>query len=218
MKKKTVHNSVSPYCEYLLFLHPDEALMRDLQAIKQAFANRFRAGQTTSSRPHITLARFTNREHLEQLVLRRLTVIADGTHPFPVWLKGFGGHPYHTIYLKVANKAPLATLITSLRSIQKWTQAPRYERPSFPAEPHLSVARALSEAQYKQALLVYEKETFHHVFSAKSMLLLKRSNPQQRYEQVAEFFFKGLPEATQQGNLFAQLSTNNHDTTHITGK
>ena len=74
--------------------------------------------------------------------------------------------------------------------------------PRSPAEPHLLVAQRLKPMQFIRMWMELEYSQFNGRFMADSMLLLRRSELNKRYEVVRRMEFLSLPLNVKQGELF----------------
>lgn len=188
------------YGEYLLVLNPHEDLRSKILNIKKEFSVNHQV-PALGGKPHITLAKFTVWDMMEEKIINRLKVIAMGTPPFKVALKDYGSFPSHTIYINITTKVPVYNLVKELRTVKRIMKSPEYE-PYFITEPHLTIARKLKPAQYEKAWLEYAHRSFTGGFIADGMLLLKRRPEEKAYQIVQRFDFMNLPVITRQGELF----------------
>lgn len=189
------------YAEYLLVLNPHEDLRNRIMNIKKDFNEAYNAPFALWGKPHLTLAKFTVWEMMEEKILNRLNITAMGTPPFKVVLKDYGSFPSHTLYIKVTTKIPIQNLVKEVRSSKRLMKSIDYE-PFFITEPHLTIARKLTPAQYEKAWLQYSHHSFTGNFIADGMLLIKRREGEKGYQIVRRLEFKNLPVSTIQGELF----------------
>ena len=188
--------------EYLLVLNPHQELWTKIKKIKQEFAETYDLPMATGGRPHIALLRFTQLEMMEERILQRLKVVAMGYHPFKVELKDFGSFPTHTIFINVTTKEPVKNLVREIRQSQRLMKLNDENKPHFIDEPYITIARKLLPWQYEKAWLEYSHKNFTGRFIADSMLLLKRSVGEKKYQILQRLEFMNLPVATRQGELF----------------
>ncbi|HEX2683840.1 MAG TPA: 2'-5' RNA ligase family protein, partial [Ferruginibacter sp.] len=140
---------------------------------------------------------------MEERIMNKLQSIAMGYYPFKVELKDYGSFPSHTIYIQVTSKLPIQTLIKNIRTeTQRLMKLDEDHKPHFMLEPHISIARKLLPWQYEKGWLEYSHRHFTGRFIADSMLLLKRTAGELKYEIVKRFEFQNLPVSTKQGELF----------------
>ncbi|MEJ7737925.1 MAG: 2'-5' RNA ligase family protein [Chitinophagaceae bacterium] len=189
------------YAEYLLVLNPHEDLRNRIMNQKKEFYEVYNAPYALWGKPHITLAKFTVWEMMEEKILNRLNIAAMGTPPFKVLLKDYGSFPSHTIFIKVTTKVPIQKLVKEVRSSKRLLKSPDYD-PFFITDPHMTVSRKLVPEQYDKAWLEYSHRPFTGNFIADGMLLLKRREGEKGYQIVRRLEFKNLPVSTRQGDLF----------------
>jgi 2'-5' RNA ligase len=202
---KNIINSIPGYkiYEYLLVLNPHEELRNKIMQIKQHFFDSYKATTALYSKPHITLVNFVQYEMLEERLLHRLQAIAMGCHPIKVELKDYGSFPSHTIYINITSKIPVQDLVKQIRTeAQRLMKLNDDHKPHFFMEPHMTIARKLQPWQYEKGWLEYSQKQFTGRFIADSMLLLKRSVNEMKYQIVQRLEFKNLLVSTKQGELF----------------
>jgi 2'-5' RNA ligase len=188
--------------EYLLILNPHEELRNKIKDVKEDFSKKFDAPNARWGKPHVTLAKFTQLEMLEERIINRLKIVAMGYHPIKVELKDFGSFPSHTIYINITTKEPIRNLVKEIKPWQKLLKLNDDNKPHFLDEPHLTIARQLKPWQYEKGWLEYSQKNFTGRFIADSMLLLKRKVGDMGYQIAARFEFQNLPVSTKQGELF----------------
>ena len=188
--------------EYLLVLNPHQELWTKIKKIKQEFAEAYDLPIATGGRPHIALLRFKQLEMMEERILQRLKVVAMGYHPFKVELKDFGSFPTHTIFINVTTKEPVKNLVREIRQSQRLMKLNDENKPHFIDEPYITIASKLLPWQYEKAWLEYSHKNFTGRFIADSMLLLKRSVGEKKYQILQRLEFMNLPVSTRQGELF----------------
>jgi 2'-5' RNA ligase len=194
--------------EYLLVLNPHEELRNKIMQVKKDFNQTYKAATALYSKPHLTLASFTQYGLIENRITQHLKTIAMGYHPIKIELKDYGSFPAHTIYINVTSKVPIQNLIKTIRGeTQCLMKLNEDNKPHFIMEPHLTIARKLLPWQYEKGWLEYSHKHFTGRFIADAMLLLKRPVNEFKYEIVQRFVFENLPVNTKQGELFSSLSS-----------
>lgn len=188
--------------EYLLVLTPHQELWNRIQKVKQEFFENYKSLNARWSKPHITLASFTQLEMMEERIVNRLKTIAMGYHPFKVELKDFGSFPTHSIYINVATKEPIRNLIKQIKPWQKLLRLDNDHKPYFPDEPNIPVARKLMPWQYEKGWLEYSHRHFTGRFIADTILLLKRRVGDKNYQVLQRMQLQNLPVDIVQGELF----------------
>ena len=199
-------NSIPGYkiYEYLLVLNPHEELRSRIMQVKQQFHDTYKAAAALHTKPHITLASFTQYEMFEERIINRLKTVAMGFHPIQVALKDFGSFPSHTIYINITTKLPVQDLTKQIRSeAQKLMKLDVDNKPHFIMEPYVTIARKLLPWQFEQGWLEYSHKHFTGKFIADAMLLLKRPVGELKYQIAGRYEFQNLLVATKQGELFA---------------
>ena len=206
MRLQTVTATVMPgyrICEYLLVITPHKELWDKIVEIKKKFADVYESDHARWGKPHVTLVNFLQYGMMEEKLLNRLRVVAMGTTPFKVELRNFGSFPSHAIYINVVSKIPIQTLVKNIRSeAQRLMKLNEDNKPHFILEPQLTIARKLLPWQYEKAWLAYSNKDFTGRFIADSMLLLRRSVGEMKYQITERFEFHNMPIATKQGKLF----------------
>jgi 2'-5' RNA ligase len=202
---KDLSNTIPGYrvYEYLLVLNPHEELRNKITAVKAEFYNTYQAETAKWGKPHLTLVNFLQYGQMEDRIINRLKMIAMGYHPVKIELKDYGSFPSHTIYINVTSKVPVQNLVKQIRTeAQRLMKLNEDNKPHFIMEPHMTIARRLLPWQYEKGWLEYSHKHFTGKFIADSMLLLKRSVGELKYEIVQRFEFQNLPVNTTQGELF----------------
>lgn len=189
--------------DYLLVLNPHEELRNRIAQVKKEFAEAYDAAGATWARPHLTLARFTQLEMMEERITNRLHAVAMGFQPFKVELRNFGSFPSHTIYIQVPTRLPVQLLVKEVRQAQRIMKLDSDHKPHFIDEPHVTIARRLAPWQYEKGWLEFSHRSFTGRFIADSMLLLRRGQGNRAWQIARRFEFMNLPVATRQGELFA---------------
>jgi 2'-5' RNA ligase len=201
---KTTLQTIPGYAvhEYLLVLNPHEELRNKILQVKKEFAENFKHPSAAWTKPHITLATFTQYSMMEERIMNRLKAIAMGFPPFKVELRNFGSFPSHTLFINVVTKEPVRNLVKEIKTAQQLMKLNNDNKPHFIDEPHLSVARRLLPWQYEKSWLEYSQKNFTGRFIADSMLLLKRHKGDKAYQIAQRFELMNLPVSTKHGELF----------------
>jgi len=190
------------YYEYMLVITPHEDLRNKIQNIKQEFGDKYKAKSNTGGRAHIVLAKFVQRQMMEEKLVNRLKNISMGHYPFKVELKDYASFPTHTITINVQTKVEIQKLVKELHSAQQLMKSPE-AKPHFLTEPHITLARKLLPWQYEQGWLEMSHRQFTGRFIADAMLLLRRRQGDKTYQIAQRLEFMNLPVTTRQGQLFA---------------
>ncbi|HVF80665.1 MAG TPA: 2'-5' RNA ligase family protein [Flavisolibacter sp.] len=188
--------------EYLLVVSPHEELRNQIQTIKRAFADKYKAPQAVHTKPHIPLVNFYSYELTQERIINRIGTIAMGITPFKIELNGFGSFPSHTIYANVTTKVPVKEMVRELKSAQQLMTLNKEHKPHFIEESHLTICRKLKPWQFEQGWLEYSHRHFSGRFIADSMVLLKRPAGEKGYQAIMRFEFQALAVNTKQASLF----------------
>jgi len=188
--------------EYLVVLAPHKELWDRIQKVKEDFFQTYKTLNSRWSKPHITLASFTQLEMMEERILNRLKTVAMAYPPFKVELKDFGSFPSHTIYINVTSREPVRNLIKQIKPWQKLLKLDNEHKPYFPDEPYIPIARKLVPWQYEKGWLEYSHKHFTGRFIADTMLVLKRRKGEMPYQVLARLSLQNLPVEIVQGELF----------------
>lgn len=179
--------------EYIMIVAPHQNLYEIIMDEKHDFTYKFNCKIASSTKPHITLLKFSQPEIVEDRVIKYFQQIARGQPHIEVNLKDYGSFPSHTIYINVTSKAPLLHLSKSLRKVRPLLKFRSEFRPFFLTEPHLTIARRLEPWQFEKASLEYKNMKFTGHFVANKMTLLKRRNGDESYQHVQDFEFLNIP-------------------------
>ncbi len=187
--------------EYMLVIQPHEELRNKIVQVKKEFAQKFEAPSAEWGKPHITLARFSQFQMMEDRICNRLRMIAMAMPAFKVELKDFGSYPSHTIYISVESKTAIQLLIKHLKTAQPILKT-KEVKPHFMDQFFISIARQLLPGQYEKSWLEYSHKHFTGRFIAKDMLLLCRPEGEKAYRTIQRFEYMNMPIITTQGALF----------------
>lgn len=187
---------------YLLVITPTGNVWEQISDIKDYFSINYKHSFARSTKPHITLVQFMQREIVEEKIIKRFKNIAKAQAPIKIELKDFGNFPSHTIFINVTSKVPLTNLSRSLRVAQPLLKFSPDDKPFFLTEPHVTIARKLVPWQHEKAWIEYSNSSFTGRFIANKMTLLRRKVDHIKYEYVADFEFGNEPPQPTQGSLF----------------
>ncbi|MEO8763807.1 MAG: 2'-5' RNA ligase family protein [Ginsengibacter sp.] len=190
------------YNEYLLVLSPHEELWNKIMKVKREFYDAYEAPAALWGKPHIALVNFVQFEMMEERLVNNLKTIAMGYAPFKVELKDYGSFPAHTIFINVESKQQVKNLARDLRTARQLMTLNKDNKPHFPDNPNITIARKLLPWQYEKGWNEYSHRHFTGRFIADGMLLIKRKVGDKAYQIVQRFDFMNLPVTTKQGALF----------------
>ena len=177
--------------EFLLIIPPDDKVNSEVFPIKKVFEADYGCSYSGNSKPHITLTNFLQLETMENRIIQRLESFSKSIRPFNIDLKGFGGFPAHSIYINILKKKPIVEIVKGIRS--NFTHILKFDekyKPNFVTQPHLTIARGMTKAQYDRAYSEWRHKQFDSGFHANNMILLKRL-PEGNYHIVKSFSFAG---------------------------
>lgn len=187
--------------EYLLLLSIPEAAEEKIMAVKKVFHEKYKA-QYALNKPHITLNTFTQYPTCEARIISRLQAIAQSFDKIKIELDGYSSFPTHTIYINVCSRIPVQELVRDIRSHTQMYMKPGKDlKPFFTTNPHLTIAKGLSNEQYEAAWNALEHQHFKVTFFASSMRLLRRPKGG-KYTLVKQFVFENTKIEVTQGLLF----------------
>jgi 2'-5' RNA ligase len=188
--------------EYRLVIPLPESLQERVQSLRKTLHEKHNTPLGFELKPSLTVLKCHAFERMEPRLTERFQEIAMGHNPFKVELKGFAAYPSHTLYIDVLTKSPFHELVKGLKKAKWLMNIPQHE-PHFIAEPHLLVAQRLKPMQFIRMWMELEYSQFNGRFMADSMLLLRRSELNKRYEVVRRMDFMSLPLNVKQGELFS---------------
>ncbi|TDQ10126.1 2'-5' RNA ligase family protein [Pedobacter metabolipauper] len=195
--------------QYLLVFSPDEKVNADILAIKKEYRDKYDCKKSAHLKPHLTLINFHQFQSVEIYLIKTLEKLSRSIFPIPVNLCGFGQYPPHTIYIKVINGVQISELVKTMRSkLKPIITTIEKNKPVYMSDPHLTIARGMSEQQFNQAWPEWKQQEFKASFNASGMLLIKRrinktdAQPPENYQVVKYFQFTGTAHHLEQLNLF----------------
>lgn len=183
--------------EYLLIAPPDERVNEKVVTEKRIFYRHYSEKIAIITKPHITVACFLGKSHMEKAINQAIQSICNQHPAFPVTLNRFNGFYPHTIYLNVQNHFPFKQLSKQLKQINTVVQLHRCPPVQLSTIPHLTIARRLPASIFHKAVAAYQQRSFHESFDVNELLLLRRKHQYQKCEPVN--YFSLLP---QQLSLF----------------
>jgi len=195
--------------EYLLIISPDEKTCEELRRIKCEFRDNYGCTHAAQLKPHCTLMNFVQHQRVENYLVRRFDSLSRSFSPVKITLDGFGQYPAHTIYAKIEDEKKLSKMVKILRlKLKPALKGTETFKPIYLSDPHITIARRMTEAQFDQAWTEWKKRRFEASFDADNMLLLKRQlsekdhQPQSSYQVVKQFQLTGLEQKEEQLMLF----------------
>jgi len=192
--------------EYMLIIHPHEALQEKIKQVRSEFETSFNIEPKMGGRPNVGLVQWMQYEMTEKRVVDKLKLLSMGFPPFKIELRDFGSYPSHSIFIKMVSIEPVKKLIREIREqTQSLMKLNKETKPHFFDESNITIGRKLLPWQYEKAWLEYSQKHFTGRFIADGMLLLKRLDKTAPWQIVQCFEFANLPVhnvLAEQGELF----------------
>lgn len=183
--------------EYLLIAPPDEKVNKKVVLEKELFYQCYREQTAIKTKPHITVACFLGKSHMEKAISQTIQLVCNQHQAFSVILNCFNGFYPHTIYLNVLNHYPFKQLCKQLKQINAVVQLHKCPPVQISTIPHLTIARQLPASIFHKAVAAYQQRSFHESFKVNELLLLRRKHQYHYCEPVTHF-----PLLSQQLSLF----------------
>jgi 2'-5' RNA ligase len=186
--------------EYLLVISPDKELLTALIQMKNHFQLAYGCEYAASLIPHITLINFVQLEKNMEKVINYFERFSKHIKPFEIQLCGFDGFANHTVFVNVATKKPIVKIVEDMQTKFSGLLRPlTHSAPHFIFNPHITIARKMSENQYNKAMEEWHNKQFNAVFWASEIVLLKRKITGGKCETVTRFRFEGNGSFEEQG-------------------
>jgi 2'-5' RNA ligase len=177
--------------EYLLIISPDEKVNHELLALKERFKVKYHCTHSSILKPHLTLVSFLQTDLSDKQIKDGLRYVSKSYRPFTLHLNKIDGFETHSIYVSLTNKNQVVEILNELRvRFRKLYQFDSKYQPSFAANPHITIARNMSDIQYYTAMKDWENTVIDQSFEVAFMSLLKRAIGS-RYQEVEKFHFTG---------------------------
>lgn len=180
--------------EYLLVAYPDSSVVNKVMVEKIKFNETYLHAITGNSKPHITIANFMASEGMEETIFRYTERICSQQQSFEVEVNNYSGLPPHTIYLRILDKQPFKQLAKELKVVSSYISSCACPPVNLITNPHISIARQLTETIYSKAMMNYSQKTFHETFLVNEFVLLRRSNQNEKCKAVHIFRLRPLQE------------------------
>ncbi|MFC4870636.1 2'-5' RNA ligase family protein [Negadavirga shengliensis] len=183
--------------EYLLIISPDQDVFEKLVNIKQHFKEAYQCRFAAHLKPHITLVRFFQLEEREPLIKEKFQNLSNGVSPIQIELDGFGQFPTHTVFADVKTQEPIKNIVDGIKSqFQELLRLGKKFTPHFSTKPHMTIARRMTEEQFRRAWEDWQDQPLHAAFLADEMVLLKKQWTQEGrpigpYTIAGTFPFRG---------------------------
>jgi len=199
------------FYELLLFIPVSDHIYSDAEKIKEQFKQDYGCNDTVISKPHISISNIVQPQYMEKKLIGIYNRLSSETFtPFEIIFSGFkyfkhvrgASSPTYTIYIQVINNSVFSEISKLIKSsVNAKSFGKKKFKPYYPEEPHLTIAKKISQQQFNECWPVWKEKKFTSSFIADGMQLLKRKidNIPRKYEAVQCFSFTG------DGNLNTQL-------------
>ena len=175
------------FLEYSLIIQPDKEVYEKVKEEKERFSSDYQVSVAKKTVSQITVANFLAKEGMEETIIKWMQRIISAQRSFNVMLNNYSGFPSHTIYARVQDHNPFKQLATSLQVIDQFVKSNGCPPATLISHPHLAIAIRLQPQIYEKAIFDYSKKTFHAMFMAEELGLLKRQNHFDKCRQVSIF-------------------------------
>ncbi|MET1055336.1 MAG: 2'-5' RNA ligase family protein [Pedobacter sp.] len=196
----------NPLNKYLLVISPEERISNQITQIKYEFANSYGCTCAAQLKPHCTLLHFIQHPITENYLVKNFDVSAAYCAAMKITLNGFGQYPRHTIYINVEEYRALKNMVETLRF--KTLSGIKLISPVYLTDPHVTIARNMTEKQFTLAWKEWENRKFEASFTAHSIRLLKRKitekdlGTNEKYQVVKDFELGGKKDTNEQLRIF----------------
>lgn len=191
-----------PANQYMVFIRPVEPIEHRIRKLKMHLKEEFRLQSGQLMGGYILLARFSQQEGLERMLLDRLRLISMGMAPFRVQFSGFFSIPDHSVGIRIANPAGVSLLVKALQQEQRLMKTP-LTKPYFNAFPAVCLASRLEARQYKLIWNDLKHRHFNGSCIAQNLVVIRKRPHENQWIIAEEMAFQNLPVHTRQGVLFA---------------
>jgi len=195
--------------EYLLVISPEESVSEEITKIKYKFSDDYGCKYAARLKPHCTLMNFVQHQRVENHLIREFDSIVASFIPIAITLDGFGQYPMHTIFIKIKDGKKIKEMVTALKlKFRSVKNEIKPFKPIYLSDPHLTVARGMTQAQFNQAWTEWGKRKFSSSFNVNNVRLLKRQidekdlKPKENYQIVKDFKLAGQKKKGKQLILF----------------
>lgn len=183
---------------YSLVISPPEAIIELVKTMKNELSQEIGWFNSKNSLAHITINEFMAHESEIESIKEHLNTICESIAPIAVCLNSLNHYPNGAFFL-----APDAVSTKDLKEILKHINKNFRVKTVFKInEPHLSIARRLSEEHITTSYKLFSKPIEFN-FDCNSIALRQFNSNIKQFEIIAYFEFKNKPKSTFiQGRLF----------------
>src|SRR5690606_16215088 len=165
-------------------------LKKELQRIKEDFAEQYKSYHALKLPPHITLIpSFKIPVENEVSLISQLEEVSNKEKPFIVELSGYGSFKPRVIYINIKNPTPVKEVFYRIKNvIQELSKEISEKKEGI--HPHITIAtRDLSRENFKKAWQLYRNRPFNPKFEVKELVLFSHNG--RHWEKVpGSFSFK----------------------------
>ena len=179
--------AVPQFYEYMLVIQPAKEVHETITGEKERFSAYYKTSAARKTLPYITVAGFLAKEGMEDTIIKWMRRTLSSQQSFNVMLNNYSGLPAHTIYARVQDHEPFKQLAASLKIIDQYIRDNGCPPARLNSRPHIAIAEKLQPCIYEKAMFDYARKTFHALFTADELILLKRQNQFDKYRQVNVF-------------------------------
>lgn len=173
---------------YSIVFQPNHEIVMQLKQYKNMLADRIGWFHSKNSLAHITIAEFNASDEQLPIFTKQLERIADSVDPFTVLLDHFSTYPNGALFI-----APdLFSKEKLLPIMKRFNKETRFTLQHKSSDPHLSIARKLTEEQLQVA-----EEIFidcHIEFECSHIVLRKLDLDTKQFINVNTFSFNSNKE------------------------
>ena len=188
----TSRQGVEDIGEYLFVGHPDAKTSKEIIQEKEYFIKTQEDPLAIVSYPHLTFFKFYCPGGMEGVISRMLQHVTSNAFSFEVTLDRFTAFPKHAIVLTVEDPSPFLELARRFQPIADYISNSGYLCSRLVTCPHVTIARNLSLQTYKNATRAYAERNYYASFVMEELVLLRRQQGQDKYENAQIFRFKPM--------------------------
>ncbi|MDB9313378.1 2'-5' RNA ligase family protein [Spirulina sp. CS-785/01] len=163
---------------FFIALLPPPNLQKEINQIKQHFADHYNSKKAFNAPSHITIfPPFLWPEEDTPRLETHLEQFAQNTPQLPIILSGFGAFKPRVIFIHPEKTPELVTLHQHLNDyLQTHLSLQDEKAKTRPFAPHITVAfRDLSKSNFKAAWPHFKDQSFDHQFTVSQLTLLRHN-------------------------------------------
>ncbi len=172
--------------EYRLVIPADDPVSRQVKQLRMQWEKLFGNSSAADKPPSITVACFSAREEMEDMIMRWISRICSTQPSFMVTLNNFSALPPQTIYIRVQQAGPFQQLAGQLRKLDEFAKAADGRQWKIFEKPFIKLG-SLPEDAAQQQWFTYTHQVFHAAFMARKMVLMRKEKSQWKTLSVFPF-------------------------------